>query len=437
MAGQAPLKQIIPPRQLIGEIAVSGDKSISHRVLILSSIACGRSQISNLSSGQDCRSTIGCLKALGVKLTKHDGKSPTVLVHGDGKTGLTEAKDVLNAGNSGTTMRLLGGLLSSQPFLSVITGDISLRARPMKRLIEPLRLMGAEIYGRYNDSLAPLVIRGKRLHGINYTLQVASAQIKSAILLAGLFASGETILEQLQVSRDHTERLLQLMGAKLESNGKSIILTPLKAPLTAVDLNVPGDISSAAYWLVAGAIHPDAKIKILNCGVNPTRTGIIDVLLTMGARLRIENQRLEGNEPVADLHIESSRLKGIEIGGDLIPRLIDEIPLVAVAGCVAEGKTTIRDANELRVKESDRIASTSQELTRLGARVDELPDGMVVYGGKTLVGNEVRSHHDLRLAMSLAVAGIVARGNTLIQNARVADISNPNFWEELEILAKY
>jgi 3-phosphoshikimate 1-carboxyvinyltransferase len=436
MAGQSPLMKIIPPRQLVGEIAVPGDKSISHRALILGSLADGRSRISNLSPGKDCRSTMNCLKTLGVKITKQDGKSSSALVTGVGKTGLTEAKSILNAGNSGTTMRLLGGLLSSQSFLSVITGDTSLRSRPMKRLIEPLRLMGAEIYGRENDSLAPLVIRGKRLHGISYALKVPSAQIKSAILLAGLFANGETIVEQLQISRDHTERLLQLMGAKIESNAKSILLTPLKSQLTSLDLNVPGDISSAAYWLVAGAIHPDAKIKILNCGVNPTRTGIIDVLLAMGARLCIENNRLEGNEPVADLSIESSSLKGIEVGGDLIPRLIDEIPLLAVVGCVAEGKTTIRDANELRVKESDRIVSTNRELTRLGARIDELPDGMVVYGGKTLVGNIVQSHNDHRLAMSLAVAGLVARENTSIQNARAVEISNPNFWEELEILAK-
>jgi 3-phosphoshikimate 1-carboxyvinyltransferase len=437
VAGQEQLKQIVPPRQLLGEIVVPGDKSISHRALILSSMADGRSQIRNLSPGGDCRSTMNCLQALGVKLIKKDGKSSTSLVIGVGKSGLTEAKNVLNAGNSGTTMRLLGGLLSSQPFLSVITGDVSLRSRPMKRLIEPLRIMGAEIYGRKNDSLPPLVIRGKRLHGINYTLRVPSAQIKSAILIAGLFASSDTTLKQLQISRDHTERLLQLMGARLENNAKSILLEPLQSPLAALDLNVPGDISSAAYWLVAGAIHSNAKIRILNCGINPTRTGIIDVLLTMGARLRIENKRLEGNEPVADLTIESSNLKGIEIGGDLIPRLIDEIPLLAVAGCVAEGKTIIRDASELRVKESDRIVSTSQELVRLGARIEELPDGMIVYGEGPLIGNEVRSHHDHRLAMSLAVAGLVARGNTLIQNSNVAEISNPNFWEELRMLAKY
>ena len=437
MAGKALLKNISPPKQLIGEVAVPGDKSISHRALILNSLALGNSQIRNLSPGKDCLSTINCLKALGVKLSKRNGDASVISINGAGKTGLTEPKNVLNAGNSGTTMRLLGGLLSAQHFLSVLTGDVSLRSRPMRRLIEPLRLMGAEIYGRYNDSLAPLVIKGKSLHGLNYTLPVPSAQIKSAILLAALFADRDSRLEQLQPSRDHTERLLKRMGAKLETDSKYILLTPLETDLNAIDLHIPGDISSAAYWLVAGAIHPNAKIKILNCGVNPTRTGIIDVLLAMGARLKIENQRLEGNEPVADLLIQSSYLKAIEIGGDLIPRLIDEIPLLAVAACMAEGNTIIRGAGELRVKESDRIASTGQELTRLGASIEEKPDGMIIKGGQRLLANEVRSHGDHRLAMSLAVAGLVARGNTSIQNAGVAEISNPHFWEELKTIAKY
>jgi len=437
MAGKVQQMNILRPRQLVGEIAVPGDKSISHRALILDSLAIGNSQINNISPGKDCLSTINCLRALGVRLTKRDGKRPTIMITGVGNAGLTEAKNVLNAGNSGTTIRLLSGVLSTQNFLSIITGDSSLRSRPMKRLIEPLRLMGAEIYGRNEDSLAPLVIRGKKLHGVSYTLPVPSAQIKSAILLAGLFALGATTIKQLQPSRDHTERLLKRMGAKLENNNTYVSLTPVNSPLAAVDLQIPGDISSAAYWLVAGAIHPNAKIKILDCGVNPTRTGIIDALLAMGARLRVENQRLEGNEPVADLHIQSSHLKAIEIGGDLIPRLIDEIPLLAVAACIAEGKTVIRDANELRVKESDRIASTGQELSRLGARIEELPDGMVIHGGKTLLGMEVESHGDHRLAMSLAVAGLVAGGTTSIQNAGVAEISNPDFWEELNKLARY
>jgi 3-phosphoshikimate 1-carboxyvinyltransferase len=435
MAGKAQLKTVSPPRQLAGEIVVSGDKSISHRALILNSLAVGRSRITNLSPGKDCLSTINCLKALGIKLEKQDGISPSIQINGAGSTSLTESRDILNAGNSGTTIRLLSGVLAAQPFLSILTGDISLRSRPMKRLIEPLRLMGADIHGRKNDAMAPLVIKGKKLQGISYTLPVPSAQIKSAILLAGLYASGNTAIEQLEPSRDHTERLLQRMGAELISDDEHIALKPLDTPLTAVDVNIPGDISSAAYWIVAGAIHPHADIKIVNCGFNPTRTGIIDVLNEMGAKIRVENERSEGNEPVVDLHIESSRLKAIEIGGSIIPRLIDEIPLLAVAACVAEGKTVIRDAQELRVKESDRIAATSRELSRLGARIEELPDGLVIYGGKALLGNEVRSHGDHRLAMSLAIAGLVADGTTSIQNARIVEISNPNFWEELNKLA--
>ncbi|UCH50982.1 MAG: 3-phosphoshikimate 1-carboxyvinyltransferase [Chloroflexota bacterium] len=437
MAGKTLQKIISSPKQLVGEIAVPGDKSISHRALIFNSLSLGSSKISNLSPGKDCVSTINCLKALGVKLEKQKDKPSDMLLHGASGTGLTEAKDILNAGNSGTTMRLLSGVLVSQPFLSILTGDSSLRSRPMKRLVEPLRLMGAEIYGRDDDSFAPLVIRGKKLAGVDYTLPVPSAQIKSAILLAGLFAQGNTGVKQPQPSRDHTERLLKLMGAKIEIETHHVSLTPLSVPLVAVDIRVPGDISSAAYWLVAGAIHQNARIRIVNCGVNPTRTGIIDVLSAMGAKLRLENQRLEGNEPVADLCVESSRLKAIEIGGAIIPRLIDEIPLLAVAACVAQGKTVIRDAGELRVKESDRIVTTIRELSRLGARIEELSDGMVIHGDRALRGAEVKSHADHRLAMSLAVAGLIARGKTSIQNARVAEISNPNFWKELGGLARY
>ncbi len=436
MAEKALLRRISSPKQLVGEVTVPGDKSISHRALILSSLALGSSKISNISPGRDCQSTINCLKALGVRFARQENEPMAILIHGVGNTSLTEAKDILNVGNSATTMRLLSGVLAVQPFLSIFTGDSSIRSRPMKRLIEPLLLMGAEIYGRGEDSFAPLVIRGKRLYGVTYSLPIPSAQIKSAILLAGLFAGGSTAIEESQHSRDHTERLLKRMGAKLESDDSHIFLTPLTAPLTSVDLCVPGDISSAAYWLVAGAIHPNAKIKIANCGINPTRAGIIDVLLAMGAKLKIENQRLEGNEPLADLYVESSRLKAVEISGYIIPRLIDEIPLLAVAACVAQGDTLIRGAGELRVKESDRIKTTAQELSRLGANIEELSDGMVIHGGRLLLGAEVRSHFDHRLAMSLAVAGLVAKGSTLIHNTRVVEISYPDFWEEMENLAR-
>jgi len=367
-----------------------------------------------------------------VKIDKKGSQdSPTLSVLGTGEAGLKEATNVLDAGDSATTMRLLSGLLSSQPFLSVISGDVSLRNRPMGRLIEPLRLMGAEIWGRGKDSFAPLVIKGRKLRGIDFTLPIPSAQIKSAILLAGLFAQGNTVLHQAIPSRDHTERLLKRMGASLESQRNLISLLPLSSPLLPVTLRIPGDVSSAAYFLVAGAIHPNARIVVRDCGINPTRTGILDILLAMGAKLKIENERLEAGEPLADIVVESSELKGIELGGDIIPRLIDEIPVLAVAGCVAKGKTVIRDAGELRVKESDRIATVSSELSRLGAKIEPLPDGMVIYGGRHLSGTEVDSHFDHRLAMSLAVAALIAKGETTIKHAQVAQVSYPAFWQAL------
>jgi len=438
LSAKAETRTIKPCPRLEGEVALPGDKSISHRAAILNSLAGGKAEIDNFAPGADCLSTVRCLKALGVRIGRKGGAdSPTILVSGTGAGGLKEASNVLDAQNSATTMRLLGGLLASQPFLSIITGDTSLRNRPMGRLIEPLRLMGAEVWGRGRDSLAPLVIKGKKLRGIDFTLPVPSAQIKSAILLAGLFARGNTVLYQTIPSRDHTERMLRKMGATLESQGNSISLLPLSSHLTSLNLRVPGDISSAAYFLVAAAIHPNARIVIKDCGINPTRTGIIDILLAMGAKLRIDHERLEAGEPLANIVIESSDLKGIEVGGDIIPRLIDEIPVLAVAGCVAKGKTVIRDAGELRVKESDRIATVVNELSRLGARIEPLPDGMVIYGGRRLSGAEVDSHLDHRLAMSLAVAGLVAKGETVIKRARAAQVSYPAFWQTLQQVVKY
>lgn len=424
--------------KLEGEVVLPGDKSISHRAVILNSLARGRAATENFAPGVDCLSTVSCLKALGVKIGREGSRdSPTVSVSGTGADGLREASDVLDAQNSGTTMRLLGGLLVSQPFLSVITGDSSLRNRPMGRLIQPLKLMGADVWGRGQDSFAPLVIKGKELRGIDYTLPVPSAQIKSAILLAGLFARGSTVLHQKIPSRDHTERMLPHMGANVESKGNSISLMPLTSPLRALNLRIPGDISSAAYFLVAAAVHPDARIVIRDCGINPTRTGIIDVLLAMGARLEIDHERLEAGEPLADIVVESSELKGIEVSGDIIPRLIDEIPVLAVAGCIAKGKTVIRGAGELRVKESDRIATVVNELSRLGARIEPLPDGMAIYGGRLLSGTEVESHLDHRLAMSLAVAGLIAKGETTISHAQVAKVSYPAFWQTLQQITRY
>jgi 3-phosphoshikimate 1-carboxyvinyltransferase len=430
---RAETRTIKPCPRLEGEVVLPGDKSISHRAVILNSLAKGKAEIGNFAPGGDCLSTVKCLRALGVKIGRKGSRdSPTLSVSGTGEDGLKEASNVLNAENSATTMRLLGGLLASQPFLSVITGDASLRNRPMDRLIEPLRLMGAEVWGRERDSFAPLVIKGKKLRGIDFNLPVPSAQIKSAILLAGLYARGNTVLHQKILSRDHTERMLKRMGASLESQRNSISLLPLSSPLVTINLRVPGDISSAAYFLVAGAIHPNARIVIRGCGINPTRTGIIDILLAMGARLKIDNERMEAGEPLADIVVESSELKGIEVGGDIIPRLIDEIPVLAVAGCIARGKTVIRDAGELRVKESDRIATVVSELSRLGAKIEPLPDGMVIYGGRPLSGTEVDSHLDHRLAMSLAVAGLVAKGETTIEHAHVAQVSFPAFWQTLQ-----
>lgn len=438
MAAEISLKRIRAYPRLEGEITPLGDKSISHRAVILNSLTEGEATISNFSPGNDCAATITCLKALGVKIKRLDSdKFPTQLVKGVGKTGLAEAENILDARNSATTMRLLAGLLAAQPFLSIITGDASLRTRPMGRLIEPLRLMGAEIWGRGGDSFAPLVIRGKKLHGISYSLPIPSAQLKSAVLLAALFAKGSTTVEEPLPSRDHTERLLKQMGAEVNTVGNQIVLNPLTTPLSPLSLHIPGDISSAAYWLVAGAIHPNAKIKIRDCGINPTRTGIIDALLAMGARIKIENQRSQGNEPIADIYVESSELKGIEVSSDMIPRLIDEIPVLAVAGCVAKGNTVIRNASELRVKESDRITTTVEELSRLGAKIEELADGISIQGGKTLQGAVVNSHYDHRLAMSLAIAGMVAQGETVIRHAEIAKISYPTFWQDLEKLASY
>ena len=436
MARQNIAETVKPCPRLEGEVILPGDKSISHRAAIFNSLAWGKAEISNFAPGKDCLATISCLRALGVEIRRGESQNcPTLLVSGTGKDGLKEPTNVLNAENSGTTMRLLSGLLCSQPLLSIITGDVSLRRRPMGRLIEPLRRMGAEIFGRGRDSFAPLVIKGRELHGIEFSLPIPSAQIKSAILLAGLFAQGKTILHQPIPSRDHTERLLKQMGAELKGDDNLISLSPLINPLAPISFRIPGDISSAAYFLVAGAIHPNARIVIKDCGINPTRTGIIDILLAMGAKLKIENERMEVGEPLADIMIESSELKGVEIGGDIIPRLIDEIPVLAVAGCVARGKTVIRGAGELRVKESDRIATVSRELSRLGAKTEPLPDGMVIYGGKPLLGAEVDSHLDHRLAMSLAIAGLIAKGGTTINHAQVVQVSYPAFWQDLQNLA--
>jgi len=423
---------ITPPPRLEGGVALPGDKSISHRALLLNAIARGKARLRNLGPGADVLSTITCLRALGVNIELEGGEA--VVMGGGGE--LVEPQDVLQAGNSATTLRLLAGLLATRPFLSLITGDASLRSRPMDRVIVPLRQMGASIWGRGGDSLPPLAIRGGKLKGIHYRLPLPSAQVKSALLLAGLFSQGGMEIVEPVPSRDHTERLLLRMGAPIRKEGDRISLEPLASPLLTLDMEVPGDISSAAFFLAAGAIHPQASLRLGGVGVNPTRTGFLEVMRAMGASLHLEAPREEGGEPVADLEAKTSHLEGVEVGGEIIPRLIDEVPVLVVVATQARGRTIIRGAGELRVKESDRIAFTTRELNRMGAGIEELPDGFIIQGPTPLKGAEVDSRGDHRLAMALAVAGLVARGETTILRAEAADVSYPGFFQTLQHLGK-
>ena len=403
------------PAKLAGELTVPGDKSISHRSLILNAMARGTARITGLSNGEDVMSTMACLRGMGVTIT--EGASPSeYTIQGYGPV-LEEASDILDAGNSGTSMRLLSGLLAAQPFLSVITGDGSLRSRPMRRIVEPLQMMGAQVLGRQNGSLAPLVIQGGSLKGIEYDLPVASAQVKSCIMLASLSADGETVIHQPAPSRDHTERMVTAMGASIEEDGLALHVKP--GALKSVDIAVPGDISSAAFWIVAGLCHPDSQVLVRGVGLNPSRTGIIDALRAMGAgdSLQLLNERTEGGEPVADVLATTGELQGTEIAGDMIPRILDEIPILAVAACFASGETVIRDAAELRVKESDRIATTVQELSRLDAHIEAREDGMVIRGTGRLTGAACQSHGDHRLAMSMAVCGMLADGEVEVHGS--------------------
>lgn len=417
---------------LRGTIRVPGDKSISHRALMLGAIAEGETRIQGLLLGEDPRSTAACFRALGADITELN--SELVQVQGIGLGNLQEPLDVLQAGNSGTTLRLMLGLLAAHPgrFFTV-TGDASLRSRPMSRVVQPLQQMGAQIWGRHNASLAPLAIQGQVLQPIHYHSPIASAQVKSCLLLAGLMATGETTVTEPVLSRDHSERMLQAFGAKLAIDQASHSVTVTgPARLTGQTVIVPGDISSAAFWLVAATIVPDSELLIENVGVNPTRTGILESLERMGADIVRENERVVAGEPVADLRVRSSTLQAAEFGGELIPRMIDEIPILAVAAAFAQGTTVIRDAQELRVKESDRLAVMASQLQRLGARVAELPDGLEITGGVPLKGAEVDSHTDHRIAMSLAIAALNAQGTTTIQQAEAAAISYPDFVTTLQ-----
>ncbi|MDB9308707.1 3-phosphoshikimate 1-carboxyvinyltransferase [Aphanizomenon sp. CS-733/32] len=416
---------------LQGRIRVPGDKSISHRALMLGAIAQGETQIQGLLLGEDPRSTAACFRALGAEISELN--TELVKVKGIGLGNFQEPVDVLDAGNSGTTMRLMLGLLASHPgrFFTV-TGDGSLRSRPMSRVVKPLQQMGAQIWGRKANTLAPLAIQGQALQPIHYHSPIASAQVKSCILLAGLNTEGKTTVTEPALSRDHSERMLRAFGAELTVNSdtNSVTITG-GAKLYGQTVIVPGDISSAAFWLVAGAIVPGSDLVVENVGVNPTRTGILEALELMGANIQLENQREVAGEPVADLRVRSGGLKSCTIAGDIIPRLIDEIPILAVAAAFAEGTTIIRDAEELRVKESDRITVMAQQLNKMGAKITELPDGMEITGGTPLVGAEVDSHTDHRIAMSLAIAALNATGTTTIHRAEAAAISYPNFTNTL------
>lgn len=425
------LMRVRPVQSLKGEITVPGDKSISHRAVMLGALAEGVTEISGFLHGEDCLSTIEAFRDLGVTI---DSLDETIIVHGVGLDGLKEADDVLNVGNSGTTIRLLSGILAGQKFTTFLSGDASIRKRPMGRVIKPLSLMGAKIVGKADNTLAPLAICGSPLHGITYVSPVASAQVKSAVLLAGLYADGWTTVQEPSLSRNHTELMLAAFGGEVEqlANGARVKGRPT---LKGQSIKVPADISSAAYLLVAAAIVPDSRVRLKNVGLNPTRTGILTVLRQMGAKFSVENEQTSGGESAGDILIESSELTGTTISGALIPTLIDEVPIIAVAAAYAKGVTEIRDAGELKVKESNRLETIAKGLGAMGAKIEILDDGLRIYGGTPLKGAYCESFNDHRIAMSLAVAALAAQGETQIEGFEAVNVSWPNFWADLSQLA--
>ncbi|MCC2165538.1 3-phosphoshikimate 1-carboxyvinyltransferase [Brotaphodocola catenula] len=416
---------------LHGEVTIPGDKSISHRSVMFGSIAKGETEITNFLQGADCLSTISCFRAMGIEI-ENDGNR--VLVHGKGLHGLTKPNHVLDCGNSGTTTRLISGILSAQNFDVTLTGDASIQKRPMKRIMDPLSLMGADIRSINGNGCAPLAISGRLLHGIHYQSPVASAQVKSAILLAGLYADGETRVTEPYVSRNHSELMLSHFGADVHTEDTTAVIRPVKE-LYGQKIEVPGDISSAAFFLAAGLLIPDSEILIRNVGINPTRDGILRICKDMGADITLLNEKTSG-EPTADLLVRSSRLHGTVIGGSVIPTLIDELPMIAAMACFAEGETIIKDASELKVKESNRIAVMVENLSAMGADVEETEDGMIIRGGKSLHGAVIDSHLDHRIAMTFAITGCMAEGETEILGAECVNISYPGFYDDLKRLSK-
>ena len=419
-------------RRLTGRCYVPGDKSISHRSVMFSAIADGTSTVRNFLDGGDCRATIGVMRGLGVVVEE---RSPTELaIHGRGLDGLQEPTDVLDCGNSGTTVRLLTGLLAGQKFTSFISGTPQIRRRPMARIVTPLRRMGAVIVGSQDGNYAPLGIGATTLRGMEYQMPVASAQVKSCLLLAGLYAQGLTILRQPGPARDHTERMLAAMGAPVEVFGNMVHSERPTSPLRPIQIDVPGDISSAAFLLVAASIVPDSRITITGVGVNPTRTGIVDALRDMGADIEYRNLREQSGEPVADIEVRSAELHGATFGGESIVTMIDELPVLAVAASQAHGQTVVRDAGELRVKETDRVASTVTELRKFGVDIEPTADGFVINGPARLMGGAVESQGDHRLAMATTVAALAAQGQTTVYGADVTADSFPGFETTLQAI---
>ena len=424
--------RISPLSSLRGTISIPGDKSISHRSIMFGAIANGLTEVTGFLDGADCRSTIECFRRMGVEID-HSLGSDTVLVHGNGLHGLKESETTLDVGNSGTTTRLISGILSGQNFTSRLNGDESIQSRPMKRIMDPLTQMGADIKSEYNNGCAPLIISPSTLHGIHYNSPVASAQVKSCILLAGLYADGETSVTEPALSRDHTERMLRAFGADISTNQLTASIKP-NPTLTGQEIKVSGDISSAAYFLAAGLIVPNSEITLRNVNINPTRAGIITVIKDMGGKIEFSNERRVSGEPVADLTVSSSSLHGTVIEGDIIPTLIDEIPIIAVLAAFASGKTIIRDAAELKVKESNRIDTVCQNLSLMGADISPTEDGMIIRGGNCLHGAFIKTHADHRIAMSFTIAGLAADSDLTLDHPECVSISYPSFYDTIEKL---
>ncbi|XCP84190.1 3-phosphoshikimate 1-carboxyvinyltransferase [Roseburia hominis] len=434
--------EITPSRGLKGEVVIPGDKSISHRSIMFGALAKGTTEITHFLQGADCLSTIGCFREMGIEI---ENTPERILVHGKGLHGLNAPSRILDVGNSGTTTRLISGILSGQPFSSTLSGDASLNLRPMKRIIDPLTLMGADIASQTGNGCAPLLINHHlpsgaqpAMHGTHYHSRVASAQVKSAVLLAGLYADGVTRITEPTLSRNHTELMLGGFGAsvstEIHENGTATASICPCAELFAQKIPVPGDISSAAYFIAAGLLVPGSELLVKNVGINPTRAGLLAVCRAMGADITYLNERNDGGEPTADLLVRSSSLHGTIVEGALIPTLIDEIPMIAVMAAFAEGTTVIRDAAELKVKETDRIRTTTEGLTAMGVDVTPTEDGMIIHGGRPVHGGTINSYLDHRIAMAFAIAGLAAEGPTTILDSQCVDVSYPAFFETLHAL---